>query len=164
MKADRDCASAARAARFRTSLPRDGDSMHRLSLARRLGVGALALAALVGFAWWLTTGRSSGRGEELSRAVARPGMRQMRGVVEGGGVDEWTLRFAGGRQAEVEIRGDGAGRLHCVLRDAARNRVDSAGEMEGGCRLRLVPVRTARYGVIVRNPSGIAQGYVVVVR
>jgi hypothetical protein len=83
----------------------------------------------------------------------------MRGTVDAGGVDEWTLHFVGGRPATVHLHGRDLSRIHCILRDAAGSRIDSVAGSVAGCRLQLVPARTAAYHVLIRNTADGQRSY-----
>src|ERR1041384_3769020 len=110
--------------------------MPRLRISPKLARSAVVPAFLA--LSWLAWPHPPHQNDAPAAALLPPGVpagRTMRGMVDSAGVDEWTLRFMAGRRATILLYGEDASRLHCILRDAAGNPVDSARGSPAGCRL-----------------------------
>ncbi len=134
-----------------------------IHLSRRVRLGAAAFALIC--AAWLASARARTPPPAMPAHSARPrpaaATRMMSGVVRAHDTDEWTLRFTGGHAATVRVEGAG---LYCAVQSAAEGLVAEDSARDGRCILRVLPARTARFRVLIRNPGASAAPYRLVLR
>lgn len=105
-------------------------------------------------------------GDTPRRNAGAPAGRTLRGMVRPHAVDAWTLRFAAGRPATIQVLGEDGASLACVVQDPAGLLLDMDEDEEaaGLCHLRWVPERIGGYRILIRNSGSAPTTYQLIAR